>query len=148
MRSLALQELGEVLLDTYAALRQAVVEARLAERIDLGAVFLETVGVKLRAHKQASGLHVLDQPGRAVRKEVLSFLEARFTSIERGHQATADRVALLENLLAEQEDVANVNFAANISARGLRESCGMMVNYVYSDTWLRQLGRTMQSLLT
>ena len=43
---------------------------------------------------------------------------------------------------------ANVNFAANISARGLRESCGMMVNYVYSDTWLRQLGRTMQSLLT
>ncbi len=43
---------------------------------------------------------------------------------------------------------ANVNFAANISARGLRESCGMMVNYVYSDTWLRQFGRTMQSLLT
>lgn len=43
---------------------------------------------------------------------------------------------------------ANVNFAANLSARGLRESCGMMVNYVYSDTWLRQIGRTMQSLVT
>ena len=43
---------------------------------------------------------------------------------------------------------ANVNFAANPSARGLRESCGMMVNYVYSDTWLRKFGRTMQSLLT
>ena len=42
---------------------------------------------------------------------------------------------------------ANVNFAANPSPRGLRESCGMMVNYVYSDTWLQQLGRTMQSLL-
>jgi len=42
---------------------------------------------------------------------------------------------------------ANVNFAANPSPRGLRESCGMMVNYVYSYTWLQQFGRTMQSLL-
>lgn len=41
----------------------------------------------------------------------------------------------------------NVNFAANRSNRGLKESCGMMVNYVYSKTWLQQIGRTMQSLL-
>lgn len=41
----------------------------------------------------------------------------------------------------------NVNFAANRSDRGLKESCGMMVNYVYSKTWLQQIGRTMQSLL-
>jgi hypothetical protein len=41
----------------------------------------------------------------------------------------------------------NVNFAANRSPRGLKESCGMMVNYVYSRTWLQQIGRTMQSLI-
>jgi malonyl-CoA decarboxylase len=43
--------------------------------------------------------------------------------------------------------VRNVNFAANRFQRGLDESCGMMVNYVYSMTWLQQIGRTMQSLL-
>jgi hypothetical protein len=41
----------------------------------------------------------------------------------------------------------DVNFGANISERGLRGSCGLMVNYVYSPTWLQQIGRTMQSLL-
>jgi len=41
----------------------------------------------------------------------------------------------------------NINFAANRLRRGLEESCGMMVNYVYSVTWLQQIGRTMQSLL-
>jgi hypothetical protein len=39
----------------------------------------------------------------------------------------------------------NVNFGANISERGLKDSCGLMVNYVYSSTWLQQIGRTMQS---
>jgi hypothetical protein len=43
--------------------------------------------------------------------------------------------------------VNNVNFGANRSSRGLAESCGMMINYVYSRTWLQQIGRTMQSLL-
>jgi hypothetical protein len=41
----------------------------------------------------------------------------------------------------------NVNFGANLFERGLRGSCGLMVNYVYSETWLQQIGRTMQSLL-
>ena len=41
---------------------------------------------------------------------------------------------------------ANVNFGANRSERGLRESCGLMVNYVYSITRLRGIGYTMQSL--
>jgi hypothetical protein len=41
----------------------------------------------------------------------------------------------------------NINYAANRSSRGLEESCGMMVNYVYSPTWLQQIGRTMKSLL-
>lgn len=41
----------------------------------------------------------------------------------------------------------NINFGANRFRRGLEESCGMMVNYVYSMTWLQQIGRTMQSLL-
>ncbi len=41
----------------------------------------------------------------------------------------------------------NFNFAANQTQRGLEESCGMMVNYVYSKTWLQQIALTIQSLL-
>ena len=36
----------------------------------------------------------------------------------------------------------HVNFLANPSPRGLRMSCGFMVNYVYSSSWLSQLRRT------
>jgi hypothetical protein len=43
--------------------------------------------------------------------------------------------------------IRNVNFGANRSPRGLQDSCGLMVNYVYSRTWLQQIGSTMQSLL-
>lgn len=41
----------------------------------------------------------------------------------------------------------NVNFGANLSERGMRDSCGMMVNYVYSSTWLHQLRRSVRSAL-
>lgn len=41
----------------------------------------------------------------------------------------------------------NVNFAANCLPRGLTESCGLMVNYIYSQTWLQQIGRTMKAFL-
>jgi len=41
----------------------------------------------------------------------------------------------------------NINFGANRSERGHEESCGMMVNYVYTKTWLQQMGSTMRSLL-
>ena len=41
----------------------------------------------------------------------------------------------------------NVHFAANRSPRGLMESCGMMVNYLYSQSWLQQISRSMQFLL-
>jgi malonyl-CoA decarboxylase len=42
---------------------------------------------------------------------------------------------------------ANVNFAANTSKRGLEESCGLMVNYVYAESALAPLGRAVRSLL-
>jgi len=42
---------------------------------------------------------------------------------------------------------SNINFAANISARGLEESCGLMVNYVYSQKALGPIGRAVRSLL-
>jgi malonyl-CoA decarboxylase len=42
---------------------------------------------------------------------------------------------------------SNINFGANRSAKGLDESCGLMVNYIYSQTWLHQIGRTMKGLL-
>lgn len=41
----------------------------------------------------------------------------------------------------------NVNFGANRSRRGLEDSCGMMVNYVYSPSWLQNIGRTIRALL-
>lgn len=44
-------------------------------------------------------------------------------------------------------NIRDVNFGANRSRRGLDESCGMMVNYVYSSTWLQQIGRTVESFL-
>jgi hypothetical protein len=36
----------------------------------------------------------------------------------------------------------NVNFLANPSSRGLRESCGIMVNYIYTSSWLSQIRRS------
>jgi malonyl-CoA decarboxylase len=44
-------------------------------------------------------------------------------------------------------NLKNINFAANRFQRGLTESCGLMVNYVYSQTWLQQIGRTMKAFL-
>lgn len=41
----------------------------------------------------------------------------------------------------------NVNFAANTTPRGLEESCGLMVNYVYSAPALQQIGDALRSLL-
>jgi len=41
----------------------------------------------------------------------------------------------------------NVNFAANTSSRGVLDSCGLMVNYVYSPSTYQKLGRTVRSLL-
>lgn len=41
----------------------------------------------------------------------------------------------------------NIDFGANRSERGHEESCGMMVNYVYTKTWLQQMGSTVRSLL-
>jgi hypothetical protein len=35
-----------------------------------------------------------------------------------------------------------VNFLANPSERGLRESCGIMINYIYTSSWLSQLRRS------
>jgi malonyl-CoA decarboxylase len=41
----------------------------------------------------------------------------------------------------------NINFAANHFPRGLTESCGMMVNYIYSQTWFQQARQTMKAYL-
>jgi hypothetical protein len=41
----------------------------------------------------------------------------------------------------------NVNFGANTSPRGMLDSCGLMVNYVYSPSTFQKLGRTVMSLL-
>ena len=42
---------------------------------------------------------------------------------------------------------SNINFAANRTRRGLEESCGLMVNYIYSQRALLPIGRAVRSLL-
>jgi hypothetical protein len=44
-------------------------------------------------------------------------------------------------------DAKNVHFAANRTERGLKDSCGIMVSYVYSSTWLHDLRRSAQAVL-
>jgi hypothetical protein len=41
----------------------------------------------------------------------------------------------------------NINFLGNISERGLTDSCGIMVNYVYSRTWFQRARRSFRVLL-
>jgi len=36
----------------------------------------------------------------------------------------------------------NINFLANPSAKGLTDSCGIMVNYIYTSSWLSQIRRS------
>ncbi len=39
----------------------------------------------------------------------------------------------------------NINFLANPSNKGVRESCGIMVNYIYTSSWLSQVRRSLLS---
>jgi len=39
-----------------------------------------------------------------------------------------------------------VNFLANTSAKGLKESCGIMVNYIYTAGWITQIRRSFRWL--
>ena len=41
----------------------------------------------------------------------------------------------------------NVHFAANRTERGLMDSCGIMVSYVYSSTWQHELRRSARAIL-
>jgi hypothetical protein len=41
----------------------------------------------------------------------------------------------------------NVYFGANRTERGVLDSCGIMVSYVYSSTWLHELRRSVSSML-
>lgn len=43
---------------------------------------------------------------------------------------------------------SNINFLANTSERGLQESCGMMANYIYTQTWFRQLRRSVRAFIS
>jgi hypothetical protein len=41
----------------------------------------------------------------------------------------------------------HVYFGANRTERGILDSCGIMVSYVYSSTWLQDLQRSVSSVL-
>ena len=40
--------------------------------------------------------------------------------------------------------IKDVNYLANTSSRGLKESCGMMVNYIYTPSWLNQVRKSLR----
>jgi len=40
--------------------------------------------------------------------------------------------------------IKDVNYLANTSSRGLKESCGMMVNYIYTPSWLNQVRQSLR----
>jgi hypothetical protein len=41
----------------------------------------------------------------------------------------------------------HVYFGANRTERGVLDSCGIMVSYIYSSTWLHELSRSVQSMI-
>ena len=44
-------------------------------------------------------------------------------------------------------DKKNINFLGNTSEKGLIDSCGIMVNYVYSQTWFQRVRISFRSFL-
>jgi len=40
--------------------------------------------------------------------------------------------------------IKDVNYQANTSSRALKESCGMMVNYIYTPSWLNQVRKSLR----
>lgn len=73
-------------------------------------------------------LGTLESAGKPVRDALLR-LGSAYLLLARDHDAASDPVARFH--LDNGARIERVNFLANRSARGLRESCGLMVNYVY-----------------
>ncbi|MBU1693048.1 MAG: malonyl-CoA decarboxylase [Verrucomicrobia bacterium] len=116
--------------------------------------FAEVAGGEAKGFGQALA-GVLSQPGWLEDPEYFQLLKKPLTEItyfyitqEKGAQGKPlNPVTNFHMGNGAKVSLRNVNFAANRLPRGLEESCGMMVNYVYSMPWLHQIGRSMQSLL-
>lgn len=74
------------------------------------------------------GLAALEGAGKPVREALLR-MGGAYLLLTRNDDAASDPVAKFH--LDNGARVERINFLANRSARGLRESCGLMVNYVY-----------------
>jgi hypothetical protein len=114
-------------------------------------------GTALEKPRDLSGalLKILSDPHWIENSAVLKLLKDPMTALTYHYLADEkDRRGRLLNPVANFHltngaglILKNVRFAANQSPRGLMESCSMMVNYLYSPTWLQQISRTMQALL-
>lgn len=111
--------------------------------------------------KRASGLSealrdVLDRADWIEDAELVDVLRGRLTDlayqyIVRETDARGRPLNPVANFhLANGATVAkrNVSFGANCTKRGLRSSCGLMVNYVYSTPWLQKVRSTLGALLS
>ena len=73
-------------------------------------------------------LAALEGAGKPVREALLR-MGGAYLLLTRDDDAASDPVAKFH--LDNGARIERINFLANRSARGLRESCGLMVNYVY-----------------
>jgi malonyl-CoA decarboxylase len=88
---------------------------------------------------------VMDEPLKELLREPLVKIAYHYITKEKGrYDKPLNPVAgfHLGNGAAVSE--RDVNFLANPSVRGLRDSCGLMVNYIYSRNWLSQLKRSLR----
>ena len=106
---------------------------------DLGSVLLDIL---------SDPLWIEDPEYLRILKKPLTDLAYFYVSQEKDRQGKPlNSVANFHLRNGATVGLKNINFAANHFPRGLMESCGMMVNYIYSQTWLRQVSQTMKAYL-
>lgn len=138
----------------------------LMKKNDVEALFPEKVrAALLKYHAEKTGapaadlsavlLHVLSKPDWIQDVRLAPWLEKPLVELAYAHVAKEkgksgkplNPVANFHVSNGAAVARENVNFEANPAPRGLAESCGLMINYVYSDTWRHQIRRTVKSLL-
>jgi malonyl-CoA decarboxylase len=100
-------------------------------------------GVLLRALSQEEW--VTDEPLRELLREPLVKIAYHYIIKEKSrNDKPLNPVAGFHLGNGATVSEKHVNFLANPSVRGLRDSCGIMVNYVYTSSWLSQLKRSLR----
>jgi hypothetical protein len=130
------------------------------KRADLIRLFPEIARAKVvaRARNEDFGAalaHVLSQPDWLEDRALARELEKPLTRIAHFHLTEEkdsggkplNPVAGFHLGNGARLGAKHVYFGANRTERGVLDSCGIMVSYVYSSTWLHDLQRSVSSML-